>query len=172
MIAGIDVGRICHIAVIDGREVVYTGILENCDIDFKFAGIDAPLSFPKRGYFRECERKLHKMGIRLLPPRFIEGIAYKGMEIAEKLRKKGVVVYEVYPFATRILLNIAPRANKKKLEGRIEILKALKRFIDVKDVDDHNVIDAIISALTVRLYLEGKGEIVDGEDGSILIPKS
>ncbi len=171
MIAGIDVGKVCHVAVIDGRKIVYVGTLEDCDIDFEFAGIDAPLSFPKEGYFRECERKLHKMGIRLLPPKFVERIARKGMEIADRLRRKGVTVYEVYPFATRVLLNIAPRANKKKLEERTKILKDLKRFVDVRDFEDHNVIDAIISALTVRLYLEGWGEIVDGEDGSILIPK-
>ena len=154
-----------------GGKIVYVGTLEDCDIDFKFAGIDAPLSFPKKGYFRECERKLQKMGIRLLPPKFIEKIARKGMEIAEELRGRGIVVYEVYPFATRVLLNIAPRANKKKVDGLTEILKDLKRFIDVEEVEDHNVIDAIISALTVRLYIEGKGEIVWGEDGSILIPK-
>ncbi len=170
MIAGIDVGvRRCHIAIIEDDKVVYTGILEDCNEDFKFAGIDAPLSFPAEGYFRECERKLHKMGIRLLPPKFIEKIALRGMEIAKELRSRNVQVYEVYPFATRVILGIAPKANKKK-EIK-EIIRDLRRFIDVKDVNDHNIIDAIISALTVKLYIEGHGEIVEGKDGSILIPK-
>jgi len=170
MIAGIDVGvRRSYIAIIEDDKVVYTGILDNCEFDFKFAGIDAPLSFPAEGHFRECERKLHKMGIRLLPPKFIEKIALKGMEIAEELRGRGVQVYEVYPFATRVILGIAPKVDKKRETGKI--VSALRRFIDVEDVDDHNIVDAIISALTVKLYVDGHGEVVEGRDGSILIPK-
>ena len=170
MIAGIDVGvRRSYIAIIEDDKVVYTGILDDCKEDFRFAGIDAPLSFPAEGYFRECERKLHRMGIRLLPPRFIEKIALRGMEIAKELESRGVRVYEVYPFATRVILGIAPKANKKK--EMKEIIKDLRRFIDVRDVNDHNIIDAIISALTVKLYIEGRGEIIEGKDGSILIPK-
>lgn len=171
MIAGIDVGKKNHVAVIKGRKIVYVGTLEDCDVEFEFAGIDAPLSFPKEGYFRECERKLHRMGIRLLPPKFIERIALKGIEIAERLKRRGVVVYEVYPYATRVLLNIAPKVDKKKAEGRLAILSDLRRFIDVEDFEDHNIVDAIISALTVRLHIEGEGEIVEGRDGAILIPK-
>ncbi len=167
-VAGIDVGTVCHVAVIEGRKIVYAGKLEDCDLEFDLAGIDAPLTLPKNGHFRECERILQKMGIRVLPPKFILGMALRGMEIADELRKKGVRVYEVYPYATRVILNIAPRANKRKVEGRREILKELRRFVDVPHFNDHNVIDAVISALTVRMFVEGWGEIIGGE---ILIPK-
>ncbi len=171
MIAGIDVGRNVRVAVLRGRKVVYVGDLEDCGLDFEFAGIDAPLSFPESGWFRECERKLQRMGIRMLPPKFIEGVAFRGMEIAEDLRRRGVEVYEVYPYATRCILNIAPKANKRTGKGRREILKDLKRFLEFSTLEDHDSIDAAISALTVLLYVEGYGEMVEGRDGKILIPK-
>ncbi len=171
MIAGIDVGRRVSLVVLKGRKVVYVGDLEECELDFEFAGIDAPLSFPESGCFRECERKLQRMGIKLLPPKFIERVALKGMEIAGKLRRMGVEVYEVYPYATRCILNIAPKANKKTEKGRREILRDLRKFLEFDVLKDHDSIDAAISALTVLFYVEGLGEIVEGRDGKILIPK-
>ncbi len=171
MIAGIDVGRKVRVVVLRGRKVVYVGDLENCGLDFEFAGIDAPLSFPESGWFRECERKLQRMGIKLLPPKFIERVALRGMEIAEDIRRRGVEVYEVYPYATRCILNIAPKASKRTEEGRREILRDLRRFLDFDVLKDHDSIDAAISALTVLLYVEGYGKIVEGRDGKILIPK-
>jgi len=116
--------------VIEGRKVVLLDVFdEGIEMDFEFAGIDAPLSFPIEGFFRECERKLQRMGITLIPPRFIEKIALRGMEIAELLRSSGVEVFEVYPYATRKILNIAPKANKKKEEGRKMISVELKPLL-------------------------------------------
>ena len=167
-VAGIDVGlKRSHIAVLDRCKVIYVGLYGECDLDFDFAGIDAPLSFPTKGHFRECERRLHEMGIRVLPPKFIEGIARRGMAIAEELRRRGVEVYEVYPYATRVILNIAPKANKRKKEGRIEIAKSLRRFVEFGELKSHDDLDAVISALTVKLYIEGMGERL----GEIIIPK-
>jgi len=169
MIAGIDVGkRTCHLAVISDDEVVYVGELRY-DIPFDYAGIDAPLSMPKQGCFRECERKLHKMGIRVVPPIFLKEISAIGMTIAEKLKVKGVEVFEVYPYATRVILGFA-KFDKRKKSGRVEILKALRKFLTVPELKDHNEIDAVISALTVKLFLDGKGELLCGKDGCILIP--
>jgi len=168
-IAGIDVGvRNDYIAVIQGDRVLFTGRLEECELEFEYAGIDAPLSFPVRGPFRECERVLHRMGIRLLPPFFIRKVAVRGMEIADDLRSRGVEVFEVYPYATRVILNIAPKADKRRELD--EIVKGIRRFVSVDDVGDHNIADAIISAITVKLYLEGRGKIIKGVDGEILIP--
>ncbi len=148
--------------------MLFTGVLEECNLNFQYAGIDAPLSLPERGSFRECERELHKMGIRLLPPKFIMGVALRGMEIADDLRRRGVRVFEVYPYATRVILGIAPKADKRKELDLI--VDGIRRFVEVEDVKDHNVADAIISAITVRLYLEGRGKIIKGADGEILIP--
>ncbi len=171
MIAGIDVGvKKDYLAVIRDDKVVYVGELD-LNLEFKFAGIDAPLSFPKRGYFRECEKKLQKMGIRILPPLFIREIAEKGIKIAKNLRDRNVEVFEVYPYATRVLLSIAPHEKKRKREGMLKILKDLREYIDVPDVSSHDLIDAVISALTVKMFVEGKGEMICGEDGCIIVPK-
>ncbi len=173
MYCGVDVGlKKCHAAVIsDGVEFV--GEYEELDLsDVKLAGIDAPLSFPERGAFRECERLLLKMGIRLFPPTasFFRKISLRGMEIAEELRKKGVKVYEVYPYATRVILDIAPKAKKRTKDGLSEIICSLSRFVEVEKAN-HDEVDAIIAALTVMLYDRGKGILLKGSDGEIVVPK-
>ncbi|RLI78604.1 DUF429 domain-containing protein [Archaeoglobales archaeon] len=178
MFLGVDVGvKKSHAAVISGEKVLYIGVFDEWFENFegfkiKAAGIDAPLSFPKKG-FRECERLLLKMGIRLFPPNapFFKIIGLKGIEIAEMLKKRGIDVYEVYPYASRVFLNIAPKSKKTLKIGKEEILEKLKEFVDVEDVKDHNEIDAIIAALTVKLYYEGKGFLIKGFDGEILVPK-
>ncbi|AIY89696.1 DUF429 domain-containing protein [Geoglobus acetivorans] len=175
-VAGIDVGlRKSVSAVIDGRKaVVFDDYRKLLDIDVSAVGIDAPLSFPEKGGFRECERKLLKMGIRLFPSGagFLRRVGEKGMEIAEEFRRKGVEVYEVYPYATRTILDIAPEANKRSKDGLDVIKKRLHNFLIFDtEIADHNQVDALISALAVKLYLDGRGRIVDGIDGAILIPE-
>lgn len=172
MYCGIDVGlKKSHAAVIsDGIEFI--GEYEDLKFEgIKAAGIDAPLSFPVRGAFRECERLLLKMGIRLFPSGapFFRKVALRGMEIAEELYSKGIRVYEVYPYATRVILGIAPKAKKSKKDGLVEISKALSKWIEV-DAVTHDEVDAVIAALTVKLYEEGRGVKLDGIDGSIIVP--
>lgn len=151
MIAGIDVGKISFMAVVDGSKVVYLGKLR-FDLPVRYVGIDAPLEMPERG-FRECERRLLDMGIRVIPPRFLKRIHKIGVRIAEEFRKKGAEVYEVYPYATRYVLGW--RWSKRDFEGRRKIVEGLRNFLDCPYTDNHNEIDAMISALTVKLYLEG-----------------
>ena len=168
VIAGIDVGlKRCHIAVIKKDKVIYLGELR-LDFPIKFAGIDAPLTLPQEGFFRECERELHKIGIRIIPPIFLKRIHEIGAKIADELRRKDAEVFEVYPYATRWILGM--RWSKRRKEGRSKILEALRSYIEFPPTDDHNEIDAIVSALTVKMFLEGKGEIICGRDGCILIP--
>ncbi len=171
MYCGIDVGLKRSIAAVIDKKLVYLGDYRSIP-DVKAAGIDAPLSLPKSGYLRECERKLLKMGIKLFPSGapFFKKIALRGIEIAEELRSRSIEVFEVYPYATRVILNIAPKANKRTKSGCREIEKALSRYIEVKDLN-HDELDAVIAALTVKLYYDGKAELIDCEDGAILIPK-
>jgi len=174
---GIDVGlKKSYAAVIaEGVRVrvEFVGECEELELDkVRFAGIDAPLSFPLRGNFRECERLMMKMGIRLFPSgaQFFRKIALRGMEIAERLKENGIEVYEVYPYATRVMLNIAPRAKKRRREGLEEIRASLAKWIGACELS-HDEVDAVIAALTVKLYCEGKGLKLEGVDGSIIVPK-
>lgn len=175
MFLGIDVGvKTDYAALVIGRKVSYVGKLEEIKSfeGVKAVGIDAPLSFPKKG-FRQCERLLLKMGIRLFPPNapFFKKIGIRGIEIANKFKKAGIDVFEVYPYASRVFLNIAPKAKKALKSGREEILNALSNFLEFEDVKNHNEVDAIIAALTVKLYYEGKAIAIKGFDGHILVPK-
>lgn len=172
MIGGIDVGlKRCVVAVMDEKVLIfdYEDLKEGWLKKIKYVGIDAPLSFPRSGFFRECEKILLEMGIKVIPPRFIEKVARKGIEISEELKSFGIKVFEVYPYATRFILKIAPKAKKTKLSELRKICEELKKYVDVP-VFEHNAVDALIAALTVKLYLDGKGKILGGEDGEILIP--
>ncbi len=177
MYCGIDVGIKKCVAAVVTDKVLWVGEYEELKLeDLKAAGIDAPLSFPDSGSYRECERKLIAMGIRLFPPKanFFEKISLKGMEIAKELKLKGVRVFEVYPYATRVILDIAPKAKKRKKSEAEKIRKELERFVEIPksfQKMNHDEIDAIISALTVKLFFEGDGMEVWGRDGSIIIPK-
>ena len=157
MIAGIDVGKISFMAVLKNDKIVYLGKLR-FDLPVKYVGIDAPLNLPERG-FRKCEKKLLNMGIRVIPPLFLKKIHKIGVEIAKEFEKRGAKVYEVYPYATRYVLGW--KWSKRSEEGRKNIVKGLKEFLDFPETDDHNEIDAIISALTVKFYIEGYFELCD-----------
>jgi hypothetical protein len=175
-VCGVDIGlRKSHVAVLNGRELVCTEELDDfiCH-GFKCpsVGIDAPLSFPKEGNLRECEKELLKLGIRLFPSgaRFFRRVAEKGIEVAEIFRKNSVV-FEVYPYATRVMLQLAPEVKKFSKKGREQIVSKLKGYVrNVQESCNHNEIDAILAALTVTLYHEGKARLISGKDGSILIP--
>lgn len=170
--AGIDVGtRVCKMALL-GRDLIYVGDYDKEKLKGVFAaGIDAPLSFPSKGKLRECEKKLLKLGIRLFPSgaEFFRETALIGMAIAEELRALGIRVFEVYPYATRFVLEIAPKAKKRTKKGLKEIRLALSKFLAIPELS-HDEIDAVISALTVREFFEGRGLVLDG-DGEIVIPR-
>lgn len=176
-VCGIDVGlKMSHVAVMEGRKVVSIFKVEDDQLDDLTsccaAGIDAPLSFPHKGTLRECEKSLIKMGIRLFPSGadFFRGVAEKGMQFSTTLEGSGVKVFEVYPYATRYILKIAPDVKKQKKGGRAAITTDLNRYTGITENLNHNEIDAVIAALTVSLYYEGHGRILKGSDGSMLIP--
>lgn len=170
--AGIDVGKkVCKMAIID-KELIYVGDYNREKLQKVFAvGIDAPLSLPSRGAVRECEKKLLSLGIRLFPSGapFFREIALIGMRIAEELRAMGLKVFEVYPYATRVMMGIAPRAKKRSKDGLEKIRSDLSQFFAISDLS-HDEIDAILSALTVKEFLEGRGFAVKGE-GEIIVPR-
>ncbi len=171
LVCGVDVGvKKSHIALLDRKKLVYCGLYSH-PVSCNAVGIDAPLSLPESGNLRECERELLKKGIRLFPSgaEFFRPVVERGMQIAREFRKEGIRVFEVYPYATRKILGIAPEAKKSRKEGRKKIIDKLSEFVDgVERLSGHDDIDAVISALTVLLYFEGKARVV-GQNG-ILIP--
>lgn len=172
--AGVDVGlRKSTTAVIEeGSAKIYEDYTMCKSMDILAVGIDAPLSFPESGKLRECEIELIRRGIRLFPSgsAFFRKVVEKGIEIADEFRKTGTKVFEVYPFATRKIIGIAPDCKKSRKPCLEKIKKELERYVDAK-IKTHDDADAVISALTVKLFYEGMGELITGKDGTILVPR-
>jgi len=173
-ILGIDVGlKSSWFVVLEGRKIIDSGVLSDLP-DANFAGIDAPLSFPEKGALRECEKELLRRGIPLFPSgaTFFRKIGEKGIELARELKRRGAEVYEVYPYATRFILGIAPEAKKNRKDGLMKIEEELRSHLEFEELENHHLVDAALSALTVYLFLKGDAEVISGRDGNILIPAS
>jgi len=166
VICGIDVGiKKSYVALLEGEKVILVGELKD-RVECDFCGIDAPLSYEEP--FRDCDRELLKMGISVVPlsTPFMKKLHEKAVEVVQKLDCREV--YEVYPYATRKILGFD--YSKKRKDGRKKILDALREFVEIEsnDLNDHEI-DAITSALTVKLYKEGKGVAI-GKTCKIIIP--
>ena len=132
--------------------------------------IDAPLSVPKAGSLRECDRALLKRGIRLLPPTIpsMRRLTLRGIGLKEELAKRGFLVIEVFPGGAQDVLDI-PR----KKAGRKAVLQGLEG-LGIRGVRTDATIDeldAVTAAYVGLLYLTGLAEVVSGRDGSIVMPR-
>ena len=133
--------------------------------------IDAPLSFPREGSLRICDRRLLEMGVKLFPlsMKSMIMLTERGIRLKKRLEEDGYEVIEVYPGATQDLLRI-PRKSR----GREKLKKALIDY-GVKGLRcDENLdeLDAVTCAITAIKYLEGDF-IAVGEpgEGVIIIPR-
>ncbi|MBI4020247.1 MAG: DUF429 domain-containing protein [Candidatus Aenigmarchaeota archaeon] len=109
--------------------------------------IDAPLSFPEEGHFRDGDVQLRKLGYNPLSPTFpgMQPLVRRAMMLVNVLRKKYHVV-EVFPHATESILGV--ERNKTADKDRY---------------------DALLCALTGKYYLEGKFREVGKE--KIILPQ-
>jgi len=149
-------------------EEIISHTLKFCPL---IVAIDAPLSLPKPNvHFRKAEIELRKLGVSALPLSFrsIQTLSIRGYTLAENLRSRGIKVIEVYPNATRSILSLP----SKKAEFRVQHLQKLGLETRKKYLTHHEV-DAILSAYTAWLYVNGKAEKLGNEgEGEIVIPKS
>ncbi len=176
---GIDFGEKCGVAVLDEKDLIYISRVKKKELksivmEFErgIVAIDSPLSLPKNSY-RSCDIELIKRGIPCFPPKMFIKTVLDAIKLAKSFRKKHEVI-EVYPYATRVILNIAPKAKKTTATGRREIQNSLRSFVKKvpENLLSHDEIDAIICALTARLkFLNLCEKIVCKEGGAIYIPK-
>ena len=138
--------------------------------------IDAPLTLPRDrvslyekggSHLRECDRKLLKMGIKILPLTLggMRKLTMRGIRLRNKFQKLGYRVIEVYPGAAQDILGL-PRS--KNIEGLRDGLKS----IGIKNIENANrdELDAVTAAYIGYLFLLGRVFIVRGEDGEIVLP--
>jgi hypothetical protein len=121
---------------------------------------------------RLLERELARMGIPALATALIKVLARRGARLAMALRVAGIDPIEVYPFATLKLLGL-PWERKKTREGRVRIhdgLRPLVPGLDHPEATEHEI-DAVVCALTARLWREGRTRSVgQAEDGFMVVP--
>jgi len=128
---------------------------------------------------RACERALAREGIGSFfttKRSLIKGLVYRALRLRRALEGMGVAVLEVFPYATRVRLwgrPLPPKASPKGLRLVREGLQALG--LDLGPWRDapltHDEADALLSAFTGLLWLEGQAEAVGREDeGRIVVP--
>lgn len=183
---GVDfsITRRSEVAVIDRQRIlIYVDALNEREIlslakSFPQAiiGVDAPLTIPREGPWRECDIMLLKDRIPCLPPGGgnFRKLTERAVRFSEALAREGVRHIEVYPYATRVRLGIGIGAKKLKASGRDRIKNDLLKYVrdprGLLDNISHHGIDATISALTVYLADSGLCEILGGRDGVIYVP--
>lgn len=142
--------------------------------DVGLVAVDAPLSLPRKGgnqAYRECDRRLVEMGVRLLPLTLppMRMLTLRGMRLKRRLERLGYRVVEVYPGGAQDILGI-PRKRKglEELRRGLESL-GLKGLRSDASADE---LDAATCALVGWMYLQGRCmEVGDPEEGIIIIPK-
>ncbi len=140
---------ICH----EDEEILKIIYEENPDI----IAIDAPFSFPKKGYFRKSEIELKKDGFNPLSPLFrgMRPLVERAEKLVKTLREKNYNVIEVLSSAIRKILMVNDVTIKKKYPYASK-----------------DEIDAILCALTGKLFLEGKTKSYGSEENDkIVLPE-
>lgn len=133
--------------------------------------IDAPLKLPKKGIFRKADREMMKKGYRVFPPVLpaMRMLTVRAIKLNKLIMGEGYKTIEVHPTSTRKALNM-PLKDWRKIQTVLKSI-GLEGDLQVRILTQHEI-DAVTSALTAHLYIEGKTEVVgDQEEGFIIIPK-
>ncbi len=129
----------------------------------RLVAIDAPLSLPNKGAFRDFERALLRRGYSLLPLSLISmrKLASIGIKLKNILENEGVIVLETHPASAKRALGLSD-GDLMNITKRLRFCKRLPRNKDE--------IDALICLLVALLYEDGKTEEIKGEEGSMVLP--
>ena len=148
--------------------------------------VDSPLSLPagrisefdddpgrnEYGIVREAERQLLKRGIRVYPALLpsMQRLTRRGVELATRLRKRGVPVIESYPGAAQDILGIPRKKTSLK-----HLMEGLRRFgyadLAGEAGVSHDELDAATSALVGQFMLAGYWEALgSAEEDYLIVP--
>ena len=147
--------------------------------------IDAPLSLPKgrcclknncscrkAGHLRECDRALLKLKIKFFPVTLgpMRKLTMRGITLRNLLTKEGFKVIESFPFSVRKILGFPDKGEGVEKLRKALIGYGIKGDPKRRNLTEHEL-DAILSALVGKLFLEGKAiGIGDPSEGLIIIP--
>ncbi|WP_448588389.1 DUF429 domain-containing protein [Thermocrinis sp.] len=144
---------------------------------FSHVFMDAPLSIPKgrktledrKGpHLRECDVMLRRRGIRFFPITLgpMRVLTERAMRLKDVLESMGKLVYEVFPGAFYDVMGV----GRKDKKGIRELYKNLGFCMEEKSYTQDEL-DAVACLLTGLMFLEGRAELLGGEDGAIIVPK-
>ncbi len=146
---GIDlaVTRRTDVAVMRGYHVkVYEVVSDEEIISLCVNSKAVAIDSPLNSYYRDVEREMLRHGYKVLPPSFMKSLTERGIRLRSSMR-----VIETHP--TSSLKNIG--LNWRDLSEK-------------KDI-----VDALVSAMTAKLYYQGKAEVISSHDGQIVVlPKT
>jgi len=125
--------------------------------------VDAPLSLPREGAFRDFERELLGRGFRLLPlnMRSMRKLAELGERFRVMLSARGVTVLETHPATVRRVMGVSG----------MELVSLMSKYgycSGPPKSDDE--VDALTCLSVAVLYVRGEVEVVRGEEGSMILP--
>lgn len=129
---------------------------------FDVVVIDAPLSKPKGGAFRDFERVLLARGFKLLPPNLgsMAKLTELGCELREKLESLGISVYETHPRTARAVM---------RLDG-IELFEAMSKYTFCSSPRSKDDLDALTCLAVGLLHVKGLTEVIEGQEVRFLLP--
>ncbi len=147
-----DRGFVMKIAYSDNNIVSILDIFKP-----KIISIDAPLSLPMEGAFRECEKELIRRGYRPLNLNIpsMRLLYERARKLLPKITKYGKVI-EVFATASLSELKITREYAERVFNRKL----------------NKDEIDAFACCLTSYHYLEGKYvELGDKKEGTIILPQ-
>ncbi len=161
------------IAVLRDNRIVFYGVKYN-DVDiietinsFKptVVAIDSPLSFPTRGWFREVDRKMIRLGYRVLPPMWnsMKPLVERSIKIMKMLENNGIKVIETHPRSA---------IKSSNCSNWVELVEKNGIEIKGKQITNKDIIDAIIACIVALYYVKREAVSIKASDGVIyLLPR-
>ena len=127
---------------------------------------------------RTCERELKRLGIGCFyttPNSIIKLMVYRSIVWRQNLEARGILVLEVYPYASkRRMFGNCPMPKKASSSGRAWLQTSLLPFIpDLAGSPplSHDTLDALIAAYTGLLHARGQAQGMGcAEEGLLWIP--
>ena len=165
---------------LDGKDVTTTQLSTDNELVSRtlaikphVVSIDSPLSLPRTGIMRYCERVLKRRGVNVYPALIpsMRRLTERGIRLANTLRSHGLPVIESYPGAAQDIMNIPrKRAGIEFLERGLSEFGVVGPFL--REPVSHDELDAITSAIVGAFFWSGKferlGEEEYGEEALII----
>jgi len=137
--------------------------------------IDAPLNFPKKGLYRDCDLMLKKYGLSPLSPMLegMQALVKRAIKLVGFLEEKKIRYIETFPAGSIRLLGFKrkPKSKRGRREYFTEICKlyGLEKIVDPSDLTKDEF-DAFLCALAGYAYIKMRFIKFAGKECTIILP--